>query len=121
MKLGHQGAEVSRLEPQRGYVAPPLDGIWATAPYFHNGSVPTLRDLLEPSSARPRVFYRGNDLYDTQRMGFVSNLDEQDGRRFFAYDTSLPGNSNVGHEGARYGTELPAADKDALVEHLKTF
>jgi hypothetical protein len=104
-----------------GYANAPLDGVWLRAPYLHNGSVPTLRDLLEPSSARPRLFYRGNDLYDTQRMGFVFDVAEQDGRRFFAYDTSLPGNSNVGHEGARYGTELSPADKDALIEHLKTF
>lgn len=104
-----------------GYANAPLDGVWLRAPYLHNGSVPTLRDLLEPASARPRAFYRGNDVYDAIRMGFVSDLPEQNGRKFFAYDTSLPGNSNAGHEGRRYGTELSAADKDALVEYLKTF
>lgn len=104
-----------------GYANAPLDGVWLRAPYLHNGSVPTLRDLLEPASARPKVFYRGNDVYDATKLGFVSDLPEQSGRRFFAYDTSLPGNSNSGHEGERYGTELPAAQKDALVEYLKTF
>jgi hypothetical protein len=104
-----------------GYANAPLDGVWLRAPYLHNGSVPTLRDLLEPASARPKRFYRGNDVYDPQRVGFVADLPEQDSRRFFEYDTSQPGNSNAGHEGARYGTELSAEDKDALVEYLKTF
>lgn len=104
-----------------GYANAPLDGLWLRAPYLHNGSVPTLRDLLEPSSARPKVFYRGDDVYDPSRMGFVSDVAERDGRKFFAYDTTLPGNSNAGHEGSRYGTELASEDKDALVEYLKTF
>lgn len=104
-----------------GYANMPLDGIWLRAPYLHNGSVPTLRDLLEPALARPRMFYRGNDVYDARNVGFVTGVAEQNGRRFFAYDTALPGNSNAGHEGESYGTELPATDKDALVEFLKTF
>jgi hypothetical protein len=54
-----------------GYANQPLDGIWLRAPYLHNGSVPTLRDLLEPSTRRPRTFYRGHDLYDSKRVGFT--------------------------------------------------
>ncbi len=104
-----------------GYANMPLDGIWLRAPYLHNGSVPTLRDLLEPAAARPRRFYRGNNVYDGTRGGFVSSVAAASGRRFFLYDTHLPGNSNAGHEGAAYGTELAPADKDALVEYLKTF
>ncbi|HKE93696.1 MAG TPA: hypothetical protein VKB34_05255, partial [Povalibacter sp.] len=104
-----------------GYANAPLDGVWLRAPYLHNGSVPTLRDLLEPSAARPKSFYRGDDVYDGKRMGFVSDVAERDGRKLFLYDTSLPGNSNVGHEGPQYGTSLEPADKDALVEYLKTF
>lgn len=104
-----------------GYANAPLDGVWLRAPYLHNGSVPTLRDLLEPSAARPKQFYRGDDVYDGQRMGFVHTVRDRHGKRFFLYDTSLPGNSNAGHEGARYGTELPAHEKDALIEYLKTF
>jgi hypothetical protein len=104
-----------------GYANAPLDGIWLRAPYLHNGSVPSLRDLLEPAKARPQRFHRGNDVYDMERAGFVTDVAERDGREYFVYDTSLPGNSNVGHEGERYGTELPAADKHALVEYLKTF
>jgi mono/diheme cytochrome c family protein len=104
-----------------GYANMPLDGLWLRAPYLHNGSVPTLRDLLEPSGARPEVFYRGDDVYDPIRVGFVSNVAARDGIRFFRYDTAVPGNSNVGHEGPAYGTDLPEADKDALVAFLKSF
>ncbi|HVI59297.1 MAG TPA: cytochrome c [Luteimonas sp.] len=104
-----------------GYANMPLDGIWLRAPYLHNGSVPTLRDLLEPAAARPKAFYRGDDVYDARRVGFVSAVPARDGVRFFRYDTTVPGNSNAGHEGAAYGTQLPPADKDALVAFLKTF
>jgi hypothetical protein len=104
-----------------GYANMPLDGVWLRAPYLHNGSVPTMRALLEPTSKRPPVFYRGNDVYDTKNLGFVFDIAEQGGRRFSTYDTAKPGNSNAGHEGKRYGTELNAGDKDALVEFMKTF
>jgi len=104
-----------------GYANQPLDGLWLRAPYLHNGSVPTLRDLLEPAAARPKFFYRGCDVYDSERVGFVSNVAEEKGRKFFRFDTSLPGNGNFGHEGREFGTELSAAEKDALVEFLKTF
>ncbi len=101
-----------------GYANMPLDGLWLRAPYLHNGSVPTLRDLLEPAAARPARFYRGGDVYDPLRVGFVSTTPAAG---LFLFDTTVPGNGNGGHEGAAYGTELPAADKDALVEFLKTF
>ena len=104
-----------------GYANMPLDGLWLRAPYLHNGSVPTLRDLLEPVAARPITFYRGNDLYDSARVGFVSDQAEDGEESFFEFDTRIAGNGNQGHEGPAYGTELPAADKDALVEYLKTF
>ena len=99
----------------------PLDGIWLRAPYLHNGSVPSLRDLLEPAARRPAVFWRGNDVFDPVKVGFVSNLPEAGGKPFFRFDTTQPGNGNGGHEGRAYGTELPADDKAALVEFLKTF
>ncbi|HVK55402.1 MAG TPA: hypothetical protein VM532_10285 [Burkholderiales bacterium] len=104
-----------------GYANMPLDGLWLRAPYLHNGSVPTLRDLLEPSSRRPKVFYRGNDLYDPVKVGFVSAKAEEGGRQYFKFDTTVMGNSNVGHEGKQYGTELSNREKAALVEYLKTF
>jgi len=101
-----------------GYADQPLDGIWLRGPYLHNGSVPTLRDLLEPPERRPVVFYRGYDVFDQVNVGFVSSVAEADGQMFFRYDTSVPGNSNSGH---LYGTTLPDADKRAIVEYLKTF
>jgi hypothetical protein len=104
-----------------GYANSPLDGIWLRAPYLHNGSVPNLRELLEPSSARTKVFYRGNDVFDRENIGFVSDLPSQGGREFFRIDTAQPGNGNQGHEGQAYGTELPQDEKQALIEYLKTF
>ncbi len=105
----------------QGYSNSPLDGIWLRAPYLHNGSVPNLRELLNPGPTRTRVFYRGNDVYDPQNVGFVSNLPTLEGRAFFKIDTEKPGNGNSGHDGAVYGTDLPAEQKQALLEYLKTF
>ena len=102
-----------------GYANSPLDGVWARAPYLHTGSVPTLRDLLEPPDKRPQSFHRGCDVYDQKKVGFL-DLAEEAGRKYFLHDTSVRGNSRVGHTGAVYGTELPDADKDALVEYMKT-
>ena len=107
-----------RFRKTNGYANHPLDGIWARAPYLHNGSVPTLRDLLEPVERRPAVFYRGYDVYDQDGVGFVSSVPEERGRRFFRYDTAVPGNGNGGHV---YGTTLSDDDKRAIVEYMKTF
>lgn len=101
-----------------GYANHPLDGIWARAPYLHNGSVPTMRDLLEPPQNRPARFYRGYDVYDQKRLGFVSNVAADKAGKYFLYDTSLPGNGNQGH---LFGTQLPPDAKDALVEYMKRF
>jgi len=99
-----------------GYTSVPLDGIWLTAPYLHNGSVPTLAALLEPAERRPRQFWRGLDLFDAEHVGFVS--DTADARRVGTpFDVSQPGNSNVGHT---YGTTLGPDEKRALLEYLKT-
>jgi hypothetical protein len=83
--------------------------------------VPTLRDLLEVTAKRPREFYRGSDVYDPVKVGFVADVAEEKGRKYFRFDTGIPGNGNTGHEGKYYGTELNADEKDALVEFLKTF
>jgi hypothetical protein len=104
-----------------GYANMPLDGLWLRAPYLHNGSVPTLRDLLEPSAKRPQVFFRGYDVYDQNSVGFVANVPEENSRTYFKYDTNAEGNSNAGHEGRAYGTDLPPEEKAALLEYLKTF
>jgi hypothetical protein len=96
------------------YKARPLNGIWAAAPYLHNGSVPSLYALLLPPAERPDRFAVGRWEYDPKHVGYAS-----DGQVPFVLDTSLPGNgnSNGGHE---YGTKLAEEDRWALVEYLKT-
>lgn len=103
-----------------GYANQPLDGIWARSPYLHNGSVPTLRDLLEPVRNRPAKWYRGSDILDTGKVGYRSDGYGSALADLFLYDTSVPGNSNSGHQGRIYGTELSPVDKDAMVEYMKT-
>jgi hypothetical protein len=61
-------------KPAPGYVARSLAGAWATAPYLHNGSVPSIADLLTPPEQRPKLFFIGSRIYDLQRLGFVSDL-----------------------------------------------
>ena len=103
-------------EKSVGYSNPPLDGIWLRAPYLHNGSVPTLRDLLKPPEDRPKLFYSGYDVYDFENVGFVSNGPEAE-RLGSKYDTTQTGNGNQGHE---YGTNLSQREVDDLLEYLKT-
>jgi mono/diheme cytochrome c family protein len=98
-----------------GYASMPLDGVWLRAPYLHNGSVPTLRALMFPEE-RPSVFFRGYNVYDWDNGGFLSTgADAEKGG--VRYETSLKGNGNGGH---LYGTDLPAADREAIIEYLKT-
>lgn len=99
-----------------GYTAVPLDGIWLTAPYLHNGSVPTLADLLEPVASRPTRFWRGDDLFDADKVGFVSQGEEAE-RVGTPFDVTKPGNANAGHT---YGSDLTPDEKRALLEYLKT-
>lgn len=96
----------------RSYLAAPLDGIWARAPYLHNGSVPTLGQLLLPAAKRSATFARGNIAYDKAEVGFEW---KKGGTAVF--DTSKEGLSNRGHE---FGVELDANDRNALLEYLKT-
>jgi hypothetical protein len=118
---GYPRERFSHFRKTRGYANMPLDGLWLRAPYLHNGSVPTLRDLLEPVSRRPQIFYRGYDVYDRAKVGFMSDVPVEKDRRHFKFDTNVPGNSNQGHEGLAYGTHLSPDEKTALLEYLKTF
>ena len=94
-----------------------LKGIWAAAPYLHNGSVPTLADLLKPSAERTRTFAIG-PAYDIDTVGLAA---DQPPSTYVLHATGCDqldsGDSNCGHE---YGTHLPDADKRALLEYLKT-
>lgn len=95
------------------YKAEPLAGIWATAPYLHNGSIPNLYQLLLPPEQRRAAFYVGDNEYDPVRVGFES--DRAPGR--FHFDTTRAGNSNAGHD---YGTRLTDSERWDLIEYLKT-
>ncbi len=134
--LGMERTPMSK--PFDGYTALQMDGLWLRGPYLHNGSVPTVRALLEPPECRPRVFYRGYDLLDGENLGFVSQRCDASGqpvynlpegcepkpiaagcvpeRRGWRYDTAERGNSAAGH---LWGTDLADGEKDALVEYLK--
>lgn len=97
--------------PQK-YVGRPLLSSWATAPYLHNGSVPTLYDLLLPAKDRPKQFYLGSREFDPVKLGYVTTAQA----RSFLFDTTKEGNSNAGHE---YGTSLKAEQRADLLEYLK--
>ncbi len=120
-RLGTDRWELRHFRVENGYVNMPLDGIWLRAPYLHNGSVPTLRDLLNAPERRPRVFCRGGEVYDWQNLGYLTPAPSGSGsdacRSLFRYDTTVRGNGNGGH---RYGTTLSDADKSALLEFMKT-
>jgi hypothetical protein len=106
----------THFQKTNGYANQPLDGIWARAPYLHNGSVPTLLDLLQDPDQRPKQFVRGYDVYDQQRVGFVYDTPEARNSGFL-YDTTIPGNGNAGHS---FGTQLSSDQKLDLVEYMKT-
>jgi hypothetical protein len=119
-------AKESKAVFTTGYQAPPLDGIWATAPYFHNGSVPTVYHVLN-SRARPRVYTRSfrtdTEDYDQVKLGWKvrelkqpidSSLSPFERRKI--YDTTQPGRSNGGHP---FGDKLTEDERMAVIEYLK--
>lgn len=116
-----------KVDETAGYQAPPLDGVWATAPYLHNSSVPTIAHLLD-SKSRPRFWTRSyrsdKEDYDAERVGWkISTVDrppapELSGHeRRKIYDTTQPGRSNAGHT---FGDEFSDAQRRAVIEYLKT-
>lgn len=110
--------DVFRLN--KGYAAVPLDGIWARAPYLHNGSVPNLRALLVPE-LRPATFIRGNTTYNKRDVGFKTDAIDGSSANAKIYDTTLLGNSNAGHSSRLYtGGLTDKKDINALLEYLKT-
>jgi hypothetical protein len=115
------GAQETWAQPD-GYMAPPLDGIWASAPYFHNGSVPTLWHVLHPDD-RPAVWRRTAVNMDQQRVGLqVEELSElpaglsaRSKRHYF--DTRAFGKSRQGHD---FPNQLSESERTAILEYLKT-
>jgi hypothetical protein len=114
------------IKENRGFQAPPLDGIWATAPYFHNGSVPTVYHVLN-SKSRPRIYTRsfrtGKEDYDPVKLGWkITILDKVPDRLpplelRKIYDASQPGWGNGGHT---FGDKLTQEERLAVIEYLKT-
>ncbi len=125
-EVGPDG-KLLQMVRNEGYQAPPLDGIWATASYFHNSSVPTVYHTLN-SKARPKIFTRtyrtGVEDYDAVKLGWkITELDKPAAADLPAieqrkiYDTTLPGRGNAGH---RYGDNLTEEERMAVIEYLKT-
>jgi len=117
------GYRENELLSPLAYKARPHNGIWATPPYLHNGSVPNLLTLLSPVSERPKVFYLGNKQYDPVKLGL--NTDPLKGATEFR--TDLPGNSNAGHEfndgpkgNGVIGRKLSEEERMQIIEYLKT-
>jgi hypothetical protein len=106
----------SHFQNKEGYVGVMLDGLWMRAPYLHNGSVPSLRDLLNAPESRSKTFFRGYDLYDPVNVGFVTQGPRAEEMGSLV-DTTQPGNGNLGH---LYGTDLSEAEKQDLLTYLKT-
>lgn len=110
------GDHPARLQTFKGYIAPPLDGIWITAPFLHNGSVPTLEALLN-SKLRPKYWSRNFDKpeYDYESIGWKYSVDAQPKKE--SYNTTLPGYGNYGHY---FGDKFSDAERKAVIEYLKT-
>jgi len=135
-----EGGRPNCLQAGRGYKARPLNGVWATAPFLHNGSVPTLMDLLGPPEERPEFVQLGSTEFDLQRIGIKQNPKlTSDGEPYsdglFFLDTSLPGNSNRGHEFSNeynpdlhyleqkqgvIGPAIAPEQRQAIIEFLKS-
>jgi mono/diheme cytochrome c family protein len=112
-----QGDHPAQLVPFNGYIAPPLDGVWITAPYLHNGSVPTIEALLD-SRKRPALWSRdfNQPRYDYQKLGWIYTTETRK-RNKTVYDTSIPGYGNQGHY---FGDKLSDEERNAILEYLKT-
>jgi hypothetical protein len=95
-----------------------LHGIWATAPYLHNGSVPNLWELLKPAAQRVTTFKVGSRVYDQMHVGYMTDQSPFTTGTFVVDPTNTNGNGNGGHE---YGTTLSEDDRWAIIEYLKTY
>ncbi len=112
--------------PKDSYKAAPRDGVWATGPFLHNGSVPTIYDLLSPAAERPTSFFVTRE-FDPVKLGI--NTAVATSKDYF-FDTTLVGNSNRGHSFEKsytqtrgngvIGPELTSAERFAIIEYLKS-
>jgi hypothetical protein len=105
--------------PAAAYESRVLYGVWATAPYLHNGSVPNLWELLTPPKQRKTSFMVGGRTYDPKNVGFATDRSPFKAGRFATDPANANGNGN-GNQGHDYGTNLTSAQRWALIEYLKT-
>jgi hypothetical protein len=144
-RAAYEGLRPNCLQTTQGYKARPLNGVWATAPFLHNGSIATIYDLLSPLADRPTLVQLGNQEFDAKHLGIVQNETAQSlikGQARYSYqmtpdysdglfilDTREPGNHNTGHifddrtadepiQG-RIGPRLTETEKMSLIEYLK--
>jgi hypothetical protein len=110
-----ESADYDDTRVGKAYPAKPLAGAWATAPYLHNGSVPSVYHLLLPRSQRPTTFRVGQREFDPVQLGYSESAGAAQSSAF-TFDVSQPGNSNAGHE---YGTALTDEQRFELIEYLK--
>ena len=94
-----------------------LRGIWATAPYLHNGSVPNLWELLTPPKERKSTFMVGSRVFDPKNVGYGTDQSPFKSGKFVTDPKNANGNGNGGHE---YGTGLTPDERWAIIEYLKT-
>jgi hypothetical protein len=148
MKRSTQDTGPNQLRVRAELMARPHAGVWATPPFLHNGSVPTLYEVLSPVEERTPCFYLGDLEYDPVNVGYtVRPCSNGELAKLFKFDTTLPGNSHAGHEFRKddhaghvftksecetlknmpkerkngiLGCELSRAERLALIEYLKT-
>ena len=120
---GYRDPADAVVRAQSLYKARPLNGIWAVAPYLHNGSIPNLYALLSPQSERPDKFWTGSKQFDPVKVGY----DTSELKGGYLFDTANPGNSNKGHEfkdgpkgNGVIGPALSPDDRWAIIEYLKS-
>lgn len=137
----YEGERPNCLRAGNAYKERPLNGVWATAPFLHNGSIATLTDLLTPADERPRFIQLGNTEFDVNNVGVtqIANLPMKAGQPYedgwFIVDTQIPGNLNTGHEFSDdynpskqwneqpkgvIGPKLSEQERKAIIEYLKT-
>lgn len=103
------------------YKARPLNGIWATGPFLHNGSVKNIYQIMLPAEKRDKKFCVGDRELDTKDLGFKSDLSRCEADGWFVLDTSVQGNLNIGHVGPKYGTDvLTHEDRMDILEFIKS-
>jgi hypothetical protein len=116
-RLSNMFTKPASADAGAAYESRMLRGIWATAPYLHNGSVPNLWELLMPAKQRQPSFMVGSRVFDPKNVGYVTDQSPFKNATFVTDPMNANGNGNGGHE---YGTDLTPNERWAIIEYLKT-